>query len=272
MVDFIAGVVGLIFIVMLVLFVVSTVKFKQKNKQEGKKLLKFAGISFAVIIVLSLISNAIEKPADSAKDDKVTVSVDDKEKALEDEKKAKEEEKKAKIEEERKANEAKQQGEDESKLKEEQAAKAEKEAKEKAEANVKQKEETKLDKEPGKPAYIIEGEANAELYPAKPAAMLYDKTESKFKGMNYYFKGELVGVKKLERLFGNMEDALLIKNDKGYVMPVFSPYEIDATVGQTLEAWGPLSGDGYAASDLGVNNVVGMTGAMNATQISVHND
>ncbi|MFY0521435.1 hypothetical protein ACOMCU_27000 [Lysinibacillus sp. UGB7] len=179
MVDFIAGVVGLIFIVMLVLFVVSTVKFEQKNKQEGKKLLKFAGISFAVIIVLSLISNTIEKPADSAKDDKVTVSVDDKEKALEDEKKAKEEEKKAKIEDERKA----------------------KEAKEKAEANVKQKEETKLDKEPGKPAYIIEGESNAELYPAKPAVMLYDKTETKFKGMNYYFKGELVGVKKLEGLF-----------------------------------------------------------------------
>ncbi|MFY0518519.1 hypothetical protein ACOMCU_11930 [Lysinibacillus sp. UGB7] len=133
-------------------------------------------------------------------------------------------------------------------------------------------EETKLNKEPSKPAYILEGEANAELYPASPAAMLYDKNETKFKGMNYYFKGELVGVKKLEGLFGNMEDALLIKNDKGYVMPIFSPHEIDATVGQTLEAWGPLSGDGFAASDLGVNNVVGMTGAMNATQISVHND
>ena len=57
------------------MIVVSTVKFKQMNKQEGKKLLKFAGISFAVIIVLSLISSAIEKPAYSAKDDKVMVDI-----------------------------------------------------------------------------------------------------------------------------------------------------------------------------------------------------
>ncbi|MBG9692638.1 hypothetical protein ABD91_17780, partial [Lysinibacillus sphaericus] len=102
-----------------------------------------------------------------------------------------------------------------------------------------------------------------------PGAMLYDKTESKFKGMEYYFKGEVVGVKSLEGLFGDMEDALLLKNDQGYVLPVFPPYEIDVNIGDTVEASGPLSGDGYAASDLGVSNVVGMTGAMNATQISL---
>ncbi|WP_338651556.1 hypothetical protein [Lysinibacillus sp. Y5S-8] len=33
-----------------------------------------------------------------------------------------------------------------------------------------------------------------------------------------------------------------------------------------------LSGDGYAASDLGVSNVVGMTGAMNATQVNVNGE
>lgn len=124
--------------------------------------------------------------------------------------------------------------------------------------------------EESKPTFSTEGEENAEKYPAEPGAMLYDKTESKFKGMNYYFKGELVGVKKLEGLFGNMEDALLIKNEQGYVMPVFTPHEIDASNGDILEFWGPLSGDGYAASDLGVNNVVGMTGAMNAIEIGAH--
>lgn len=116
---------------------------------------------------------------------------------------------------------------------------------------------------------MSKGESNANKYPAKPGAMLYDKTESKFKGMEYYFKGEVVGVKSLEGLFGNMEDALLIKNDQGYVLPVFPPYEIDVNIGDTVEVSGPLSGDGYATSDLGVSNVVGMTGAMNATQISV---
>ncbi|WGT38096.1 hypothetical protein QH639_20070 [Lysinibacillus sp. 1 U-2021] len=117
---------------------------------------------------------------------------------------------------------------------------------------------------------MSEGERNAEQYPAKAGSMLYDKTESKFKGMEYYFKGEVVGVKSLEGLFGNMEDTLLIKNDQGYVLPVFPPYEIDVNIGDTVEASGPLSGDGYAASDLGVSNVVGMTGAMNATQVSVN--
>lgn len=115
-----------------------------------------------------------------------------------------------------------------------------------------------------------EGERNAEQYPAKTGSMLYDKIESKFKGMEYYFKGEVVAVKSLEGLFGDMENALLIKNDQGYVLPVFPPYEIDVNIGDTVEATGPLSGDGYAASDLGVSNVVGMTGAMNATQVSVN--
>ena len=90
--------------------------------------------------------------------------------------------------------------------------------------------------------------------------------------MEYYFKGEVVGVKSLEGLFGDMEDALLIKNDQGYVLPVFPPYEIDVNIGDTVEASGPLSGDGYAASDLGVSNVVGMTGAMNATQVNVNEE
>lgn len=133
-------------------------------------------------------------------------------------------------------------------------------------------EDVKPQTESSKPSTVTEGEANAESYPAKPGAMLYDKTESKFKGMEYYFKGEVVGVKKLEGLFGNMEDAFLVKNNNGYVLPIFPPYAIDASIGDTVEVWGPLSGDGYAASDLGVNNVVGMTGAMNATQINVNGE
>ncbi|MGF0471138.1 hypothetical protein ACQQ6W_16020 [Lysinibacillus fusiformis] len=116
------------------------------------------------------------------------------------------------------------------------------------------------------------GELNAEQHPAKSGAILYDKTESKFKGMEYYFKGEVVGVKSLEGLFGDMEDAILIKNEQGYVLPVFPPYEIDVNIGDTVEASGPLSGDGYATSDLGVSNVVGMTGAMNATQVNVNGE
>lgn len=39
--------------------------------------------------------------------------------------------------------------------------------------------------------------------------------------MNYYFKGELIKFEKVEGLFGNIEDALLVKNEQGYVFQSF---------------------------------------------------
>jgi len=147
----------------------------------------------------------------------------------------------------------------------------------KPEATEEKKTEVKTEPEkkvvpPGEVVYQPDAIANAEEYPAKPGAMLYDKTESKFKGMNYHLKGELIKIEKVEGLFGVMEDALLVKNEQGYVMPIFPPYEVSASVGDEIEVWGPLSGDGYASSDLGVDNVVGMTGAMNATRIDVNGE
>ncbi|MFJ7407551.1 MULTISPECIES: hypothetical protein [unclassified Lysinibacillus] len=292
MYNFIASVVGLISVVMFVLFVVSIVKFKQKNKTDGKKFLKFTGLSFAIIMVLSLISSLFEEPTDSAQPEdveKITASTDS------------EKMKVATITPEEFKQIETGMSYDQVKKIIGGTATNDKNFNEsvvslyfdgeggvdedssvtimfnggKADVIIEyglitKQEETKPQSEPSEPTYITEGEANAEKYPAEPGAMLYDKTESKFKGMNYYFKGELIGVKKLEGLFGNMEDALLIKNEQGYVMPVFTPHEIDASNGDILEFWGPLSGDGYAASDLGVNNVVGMTGAMNATEVGIH--
>lgn len=120
--------------------------------------------------------------------------------------------------------------------------------------------------------FKTEGEANAEENPAIPGAMLFDKTEEKFKGMQYHFVGKLVKIEKVEGLFGNMENALLVRNDKGFVLPIFPPYEIEVIEGDEIEAWGPLSGDGYSSSDLGIDNVVGVTGAMNATQVDVNGE
>lgn len=240
-----------------------------------KKKLK-GGIVLAVSVLLFFISFMMPAPEGSKEKVEVASKTEEelnKEKAASEVKK--EEENIVKEEEQRKAKEAEdkalaeKKAKEEAVLKEEQASKDKKEE-EKSKVVEQPKEKTKPVSEPQKPLYVTEGEKNAELYPAKPGAMLYDKTSSKFKGMNYYLKGELVGVKKLEGLFGNMEDALLIKNEHGYVMPVFTPHEIDASNGDILEFWGPLSGDGYAASDLGVNNVVGMTGAMNAIEIGAH--
>jgi len=141
--DFISGVVGFIFLIMIVLIVISIVKFRQKNKPEGKKFLKYTGILFAICCVLSLFANPTEKQTNSAKEDKITASADNKEKELKErekeaeraKKEEEEKEKLAKAEEERKAKE-------EAKLKEEQAV--EKEIQEKPQVTEsKPKEETK---------------------------------------------------------------------------------------------------------------------------------
>ena len=123
-----------------------------------------------------------------------------------------------------------------------------------------------------KPSMQEESVANAEENPAKPGSMLYDKTETKFKGMNYHFRGELVKKEKVQGLFDEMQEALLVKNEQGYIMPIFPPYEVIVNVGDEIEVWGPLSGDGYATSDLGVDNVVGVTGAMNAHLININGE
>ena len=114
-----------------------------------------------------------------------------------------------------------------------------------------------------------EAELNAEEHPATPGKKLYDE---EFKGMQYYFKGELVKTELVEGLFGEIEEALLVKNDEGFILVIFPNYEIPVNAGDEVEAWGPLSGDGYASSDLGVDNVVGVTGAMNASIINVNGE
>lgn len=115
-------------------------------------------------------------------------------------------------------------------------------------------------------------EKNVEKYPAKAGAMLYDKNESKFKGMEYYFKGTLVKTETLEGLFDEMQTAFLVKNEEGYIMPVFPIYEIEVNEGDEIEVWGNLSGDGYSSADLGVDNVVGVTGSINAFKINVNGE
>ncbi|MGX4669762.1 hypothetical protein JNUCC74_11195 [Cerasibacillus sp. JNUCC 74] len=125
------------------------------------------------------------------------------------------------------------------------------------------------DQEDDKNDNQLEGEANAEEHPATPGKKLYDE---EFIGMNYYFKGELVRIEKVEGLFGEMEDAFLVENEQGFVLVIFPPYEMSATVGDKVEAWGPLSGDGYTSSDLGVDNVVGVTGAMNAGRVNINGE
>lgn len=238
----------------------------KKNRPLMLKMLKLFGVSFGVMVVSLIAFTVTIDPAD-AEQAKINIA-------------EREEAKKAAVLEQEKAdakaveekNEAKKNA-DEEKAAAELKSKQDAEAKVKAQAEKKDNEDAvNKTSEIAEAIYQPDSVANAEKHPAKPGAMLYDKTDSKFKGMNYHFKGELISVEKIEGLFGNMEDALLVKNEQGYVMPIFLPYEISAAVGDEIEVWGPLSGDGYASSDLGVDNVVGITGAMNATRIDVNGE
>lgn len=114
-----------------------------------------------------------------------------------------------------------------------------------------------------------QAESNAKAHPAKPAAKLFGE---EVKGLPYYFKGELIDKKQMEGLFGGLDEAWLVKNENGYVMPVFPLATIESKPGDTIEVWGSLSGDGYANADLEVDNVVGMTGAINATTIKINGE
>lgn len=111
-----------------------------------------------------------------------------------------------------------------------------------------------------------EAEKNAEKYPATIGANLVTKGDHDFTGMKYYFKGELVKITNIENDVGDTS-AWLVKNENGYVMPIQHEY-FKAEVGDTVEVWGTLSGNGYANME-GIDNVVGQTGSMHAIIVAV---
>lgn len=119
--------------------------------------------------------------------------------------------------------------------------------------------------------YKTEAKENAKKHPMSHGAMLYDKKEAKFKGMNYFVKGEVVKTMDMKHLISSESKAYLVKDSSGYILPVIPPYEEDVKVGDTIEAYGPLSGQGYSSTDLDVDNVVGITGLMNATEVKIVN-
>ena len=170
----------------------------------------------------------------------------------------------ADLEKQRKADVEKQ----EKKLKEEQQEKEQAE-KERQEAKEKEKNSNAQESDLKLLDYQKEGMENAKEYPAKAGAMLYDKNERKFKGMNYYFEGEIIGDVFLNDIAGG--NAWLVRNSEGYVMPVEQSY-FKAEKGDNVKVWGTLSGLGYSNSDLNVDNVVGATGSMHAMGVEVNGE
>ncbi len=111
-----------------------------------------------------------------------------------------------------------------------------------------------------------EAEASAEKTPAAPGKILYTKGKYDFTGVKYYFEGEIVATTVVDS-----KKAWLVKNKVGYVMPIISDVVYDeANVGDKVKVWGTLTGDGYQASDFGVENVVGMTGSMILVQVNIN--
>ncbi|EAH0887191.1 hypothetical protein D4W56_07765 [Listeria monocytogenes] len=113
-------------------------------------------------------------------------------------------------------------------------------------------------------SFKAEAEQGSEMYPATAGKVLYNNDTTNITGQRYHFSGEII-----QKLQVDGESAWLVKNDVGYVMPVFSE-DFDAAVGDNVEIWGTLTGDGYQASDFKVDNIVGMTGSMRIVQLNIN--
>lgn len=113
-------------------------------------------------------------------------------------------------------------------------------------------------------------EENSAKHPAKAGAVLYNNDSHKeFKGMKYYFEGEIVGFSTIENNVGN-PSIWLVKNNEGYVMPIQHEY-FEAGEGDIVQVWGTLSGNGYAKIK-GIDNVVGQTGSIHAMIVTVNGE
>lgn len=122
----------------------------------------------------------------------------------------------------------------------------------------------------GKNDFQLKAEANAQEYPAKPGAVLYNNANNNnFIGMGYYFVGEIIDFNTIENNVGD-SSVWLVKNDEGYVMPVQHEF-FEAKLGDVVEVWGTLSGNGYARIE-GVDNVVGQTGSIHAMMVTVNGE
>lgn len=112
-------------------------------------------------------------------------------------------------------------------------------------------------------------EENAEKYPAGPGRSLVTKGGNDFTGMKYYFKGEIIAFSTIENNVGD-PDVWLVRNEAGYVMPIqYGRFE--AEVGDIVEVWGALSGNGYVLPEE-IDNVVRETGSMHAMLVSVNGE
>ncbi|MDT0064573.1 hypothetical protein QJV38_07180 [Listeria cossartiae subsp. cayugensis] len=119
-------------------------------------------------------------------------------------------------------------------------------------------------KDTDRSSFKIESEQGSKKYPAKSGEILYTKGNVDVTGQKYYFSGNII-----QKLQVDGEPAWLVKNQNGYVMPVFAE-DFESGVGDKADIWGTLTGDGYQSSDFSVDNVVGMTGAMRITQLNIN--
>ena len=86
--------------------------------------------------------------------------------------------------------------------------------------------------------------------------------------MRYYFKGKVEAIGMAEA-FGD-KVVWLVKNEAGYVMPVQMTETDNANIGDEIEIWGTLSGEGYQLPN--VDNIVGETGFLIMMQYNLNGE
>lgn len=115
--------------------------------------------------------------------------------------------------------------------------------------------------------FKYEAESNTKQYPADSVASFEG---NRFKGMKYYYEGTIIDIINIENSVGDI-DSWLVKNDRGYLMPVQFEY-FKGNIGDKVKIWGTLSGYMYSLEDIEHESIINEVGSMHAMMVEVNGE
>lgn len=110
----------------------------------------------------------------------------------------------------------------------------------------------------------IKAEQNAKQFPADSIASFKG---NKFKGMNYFYEGEIVKYTEAEAIGNQIEPSYLVKNENDYVM-IVTPYIFDELpLGTKIKVYGHLNGYEYELTTNNLESINNKFGLINAYSV-----
>lgn len=111
-------------------------------------------------------------------------------------------------------------------------------------------------------------EDNTQQFPADSVATF---SGEQFMGMDYHYVGQSIGSAPAQTVGDEVQNSLLVENDRGYVMIVAPYYEIETEIepGTEIEVYGHLNGNGYDISGVAPEAINSEAGLINAYEFYI---